>query len=173
MKKVQIDIHKYANHITAALPKGILLTTKAGEKTNSMVIGWGALGTTWNKPMFIAYVRQSRFTKSLLDANPEFTVNIPLDGTLSPEVFTVCGRQSGRDQDKLAACGLTTVAPSVISVPALKELPLTLECRVTYAQDMDLDCFRDDTRGRSYPDESDFHTIYHGEIVAAYVLEED
>ena len=42
--KEKININDYANLITKALPKGILLNTK-GEKFNSMVIGWGHIGT--------------------------------------------------------------------------------------------------------------------------------
>lgn len=40
MTKRNIKIEDYANDIVKALPKGILLTTKA-DKVNSMVIGWG------------------------------------------------------------------------------------------------------------------------------------
>ena len=44
MTKRNIKIEDYANDIVKALPKGILLTTKA-DKVNSMVIGWGTIGT--------------------------------------------------------------------------------------------------------------------------------
>ena len=44
--KEMINITEYAQMITEALPKGILLNTK-DAKFNSMVIGWGALGTVW------------------------------------------------------------------------------------------------------------------------------
>ena len=49
--KEKIDVTDYANLITKALPKGILLNTNA-DKFNTMVIGWGHLGTLWNKPIF-------------------------------------------------------------------------------------------------------------------------
>ena len=42
--KEKIDIRQYAEKITEALPRGILLNTN-GDKFNSMVIGWGAVGT--------------------------------------------------------------------------------------------------------------------------------
>ena len=44
MKKRKINAADYAGEIIKALPRGILLTTKAGDKVNSMVIGWGAFG---------------------------------------------------------------------------------------------------------------------------------
>ena len=43
MNKRKIDYTDYADTITKALKKGILLTTKSGDKVNSMVIGWGSV----------------------------------------------------------------------------------------------------------------------------------
>ena len=57
MQKKPIEITDYANTITAALRRGVLLTTKNGEKVNSMVIGWGHIGRIWELPVFVAYVR--------------------------------------------------------------------------------------------------------------------
>ena len=48
--KEMINITEYAQMITEALPKGILLNTK-DAKFNSMVIGWGVLGTVWGQPI--------------------------------------------------------------------------------------------------------------------------
>lgn len=42
--KEKINVAEYAGKIIEALPKGILLNSKH-TKFNSMVIGWGALGT--------------------------------------------------------------------------------------------------------------------------------
>ena len=69
--KRTVDYSDYATQIVKAIPKGILLTTKAGEKVNAMTIGWGTLGTNWSRPVFVAYVRRHRSTIALLDQNPE------------------------------------------------------------------------------------------------------
>ena len=69
MNKQKIDFTDYSNSITKALKKGIFLTTKAGEKVNSMVIGWGNVGQIWNLPVFVAYVRDNRYTREMLDQN--------------------------------------------------------------------------------------------------------
>lgn len=55
-------------------------------------------------------------------------MNVPY-GAFDPKILGVCGSKSGRDMDKAKELGLTLVDPEVISVPAVKELPLTLECR--------------------------------------------
>ncbi len=153
-----------------ALPRGVLLTTKSGEQVNTMTIGWGTLGIQWGKPIFIAFVRESRFTKSLLDETGEFTVNIPCAQT-DPGILGFCGRKSGRDVEKIQALNLTTEPPEVISVPGIRELPLTLECKVIYKQEQDLSAIPPEILTRYYPEADgsrDVHTAYYGEIVSAY-----
>ena len=78
MNKRKVDWRDCANAIVKALHPGILVTTKAGDKINSMTIGWGTLGVIWERPVFVAYIRNCRFTREMLDKNPEFTVNIPV-----------------------------------------------------------------------------------------------
>ena len=165
----------YAPQILNNIKKGILLTTQADGEVDSMVIGWGMMGVEWLKDIFIVYVRQSRHTLTLLDKNPEFTINVPL-GEIDPEVLRVCGTLSGRDMDKIKTLGLHTVPGQTVSVPAIKELPLTLECKVIYRQDQDLSLLEQPSIDRCYkpgtPNEKDFHTAYYGQITAAYILED-
>ena len=75
--KRRIDPFAYAGQICKAMKTGILLTTKAEGKVNTMTIGWGFLGIEWGKPIFVALVRESRHTKSMLDISGEFTVCSP------------------------------------------------------------------------------------------------
>ena len=74
MKK-EINAFDYAGDICKALPKGILMTTKTGDYVNTMVIGWGHVGIEWGRPIFVAYVRESRHTKQMVEECGEFTVN--------------------------------------------------------------------------------------------------
>ena len=83
MKK-EINAFDYAGDICKALPRGILLTTKRDGKVNTMTIGWGHIGIEWGKPIFVAYVRDSRYTREMLDGSGEFTVNIPY-GEVNPK----------------------------------------------------------------------------------------
>lgn len=94
-----IEPFSYAEALMKALPKGVLLSTEKKGAMNTMVIGWGALGTNWGKPVLTVYVRESRLTRDYLDASGEFTVNVPL-GAVDPEIIKVCGSKSGRDLDK-------------------------------------------------------------------------
>ena len=72
--KQKINVTAYAETITGALSGGVLLNTN-GEKFNTMVIGWGGLGTCWSRPVFTVYVRENRYTKAQLDRTGEFTVS--------------------------------------------------------------------------------------------------
>lgn len=178
--KREVNPFDYASEICKVMPGGILLTTKRGEKVNSMTIGWGCIGTDWSRPVFIAYVRESRYTKQLLEENGEFTVNIPV-GEVPRAVLSLCGRKSGRDMNKIEKLNLTLEEPLEISVPGIRELPLTLECKVIYKQQQDLSAIPQDILDRYYPIEEDtlhpgsdrdYHIAYTGQILKAYIIED-
>lgn len=171
--KEKIDVFAYASDILKALRTGCLLTTKADGKVNTMTIGWGLLGIEFAKPTFLTLVRKSRYTYEMLQKNPEFTVNVPI-GNFNRKILGVCGTKSGRDVDKIAACGLHLEEPEIISVPGIKELPLTLECKVRYAQPQDGSKIPEEIRERFWPvkygEGENFHKEWFGEIVSAYII---
>lgn len=171
--KQMINAFDYAGHICKALKKGVLITTKAGEKVNTMTIGWGHIGIEWSRPVFIAYVRETRYTKQMLENNGEFTINVPVDA-LDSKILGFCGTKSGRDTDKIQEMGLTLVDSDVVSVPGIRELPLTLECKVIYKQKQDLSAIPADIIAKYYPADNsgfqDYHYAYYGEIVNAYLI---
>lgn len=173
--KQSVDAFDYAGHICKAMKKGILLTTKSGDTLNTMTIGWGKIGIEWNRPVFIAYVRETRHTKTMLEENGEFTVNIPY-GQVDPQILAYCGTRSGRDTDKFRDLGLTPVDSDIVSVPGIAQLPLTLECRVIYRQKQDLSVLPPEILDRFYPvagghDFRDYHIAYYGEILNAYLVQ--
>ena len=177
MKK-QIEVFDYANDILKAVKTGVLLTTKADDKVNTMTISWGTLGIEWGKTIFTVFVRENRFTKSQLDKNPEFTVNVPL-GDYDKKIVGLAGVKSGRDMDKIKELGLTLEEPETISVPGIKEFPLTLECRVVYKQQQKSEMLLPEYNEKFYPQDvdglfhganKDYHVMYFGEIVDAYII---
>lgn len=132
MRRIPINIYEYAGQILEQLPKGILLSTRADDKMDTMVIGWGTLGTDWGLPVFTVFVRQSRYTKVLLDKNPEFTINVPLKDADVRRIIGFCGTKSGRDYDKFKEMDLTVVPGEKVLAPAIAQFPITLECKVIY-----------------------------------------
>ena len=178
MKK-HVDAFDYAGTVCKEMAKGILITTKLDGKVNTMTIGWGHIGIEWGKPIFIAYVRESRHTYTMLEGNGEFTVNIPM-GQVDKKILGYCGTKSGRNTDKILDMGLTLEDPSVISVPGIKELPLTLECKVIYKQKQDLSAIPAELLEKYYPQDvsdpdqgrtRDSHVAFYGEIVDSYIIE--
>lgn len=168
MKKI-IDAFDYAVDICKAMKKGILLTTKAGEQVNTMTIGWGTMGVEWGKPIFVAYVRGSRYTHKMIENSGEFTINIPI-GEFDSKILGICGTKSGRDMNKIKELGLMLEEPLNCAVPGIKELPLTLECRVLYRMEQTLDTIPQDILDKYYPN-GDHHYAYYAEIVGAYIAE--
>ena len=133
----------------------------------------------WNRPIFTAFVRESRFTKKILDESGEFTVNIFLND-FDKNIIGVCGTKSGRDTDKIKDLNLTLIESEIVDVPAIKELPLTLECKVIYRQKQDENAIPKEIKEKNYPENvsgefygvnKDYHTVYYGEIVSAYIIE--
>lgn len=179
MTKQKINVFDYAKEITDALSQGVLLTTKKGEKINTMTIGWGTLGIIWEKHVFIAFIREGRFTRKQLDASMEFTVNIPYRN-VDKKVLGYCGSRTGQHTDKIQELKLTTVSSETVQAPGLLEFPLTLECKVLYQQLQDKNSIPLDIQKAMYPqnvDSSspmanrDFHIAYYGEIVNAYIIQ--
>ncbi len=180
-KRRPIDLYEHMNTIMKELKKGVTITTQADGKANSMTISWGSVGIEWMRPIFVTYVRTGRYTHELLEKNGEFTVNIALPGSKVNKIKGYVGTKSGRDEDKLAALGLNLVDGEQVNVPAIAELPMTLECKVVYKQDQDLSKMPAEFVEKFYPQDvdssyhsanKDTHTMYFGEIVNAYILEE-
>lgn len=169
MRRIPINIYEYAGQILGQLPKGILLSSAANGKMDTMTIGWGTLGTDWSLPVFTVFVRESRYTKVLLDQNPEFTINVPLKESDVRRILGFCGTKSGRTVDKFKEMNLTVVPGEKVASPAIAEFPITLECKIIYKQDQDPAAIPDEIKRRCYPT-GDYHTAYTGQIVNAYLL---
>ena len=173
MKK-EFNVLDYADKIMNGLKGGALLTAAADGKANTMSISWGMMGIEWNKVLFTTFVRLSRYTLEFLEKNGEFTVSIPVEG--SPrKLISECGTTSGRDIDKAAKFGFTYVDGETVNVPAVKEFPMVLECKVVYKQLQDEKAISPDDLEKNYPKDAsgkrDIHMAYTAEITKAYILE--
>lgn len=172
--KHSISVFDKAGDICKAMKQGILLTSGTMEHHNTMTIGWGMIGVEWGKPIFVALVRESRFTRELLDKTGEFTVNIPL-GDVDKNILGYCGTKSGRDLDKFADLGLTAAESNQVSAPAVAQLPLTLECKVLHSQLQELREEVNPSVAKFYPltgnGKRDLHIMYFAEILDSYIIE--
>src|SRR5690554_2614559 len=114
---------------------GAFLTVSDGERTNTMTIGWGYVGHQWQMPVFVALVRKSRYTYEILEKGTEFTVSIPVLGTMK-KALGICGTTSGRDGNKFEKAELTLSPGKTVGVPVIAGCGNYMECRIVYRQDM-------------------------------------
>lgn len=179
--KQKVEVFDVAKEICEGIQHGALLTTKAGDQINTMSIGWGTLGIEWNLPIFIAYVRKGRHTTNLLNENGEFTINID-PSCMHKDIVRFCGTHRGSDVNKIKECDMHLEQPVSISVPGIQEFPLTLECKVIYTQEQDLNQILQGPLSKFYPQgtssleygsNQDVHIAYYGQILNAYYIRED
>ena len=146
----------------------MLVTAGTADKCNTMTASWGGVGVMWGKPCATIYLRPQRYTKEFVDAGEYFTLSF------LPEEYRkalgYCGSKSGREVDKFKECGLTVAAAQ--GAPYVEEAELVLVCKKRYAQPMSPEFLTGerDIQSRWYP-ENDWHTLYIGEIVEAFVKE--
>jgi len=151
MKKIQIDPYQFAEK---TISTSSLLVSKGKGKVNVMALDWKSIGELWMLPVCTIAVAPSRFTFSLLEETPEFTLNVP-----SPEIssaISIAGSYSGRDTDKIAKAGLTLTPSQHISVPMIEEALISYECKIIHTAESG---------------NMAHHRLFFGEILAAYAAE--
>ncbi len=108
----------------------------------------------------------------------ESAIGIPEEG-FGRTILGRAGSVSGRDADKIRELGLHAVALQIVSVPAISEASITLECCVAHRQLQDRDALPagllkrfhpEDLYGTDFGSNRDMHIAYYGEIVAAYEM---
>ncbi len=138
----------------------MLITAGTPERCNTMTASWGAVGELWGVPMATIYIRPQRYTKEFVDQSDYFTL------CFFPEDYrkelALCGAKSGRDIDKVKACGFT-VAAGAGNAPYFQQAELVLVCRKRYVQRLSGEAIPEDVRQRWY--DGDYHYMYFGEII--------
>ena len=135
---------------------------------NEMTIGWGSIGTMWNKPFVQIVVRPTRFTFGFLEDYDDFTLSaFPKE---FKRALAYLGSRSGRDGNKLAETNLTAIASQKVKSPSFEQAELTIECRTIYSADFDPTRFIDPAIEQNYPNK-DYHRMYYGEIVGIFGTE--
>lgn len=109
------------------LPCAMVTVQRPGEKPNIITIAW--TGTVCTDPaMVYISVRPSRYSYDIIKETGEFVINLTTDELVRAADY--CGVKSGRDVDKFKACGLTPIPSKEVSVPAIAESPVAIECKV-------------------------------------------
>jgi flavin reductase (DIM6/NTAB) family NADH-FMN oxidoreductase RutF len=162
-----------------AIDKGWMLITgvKPDGSWNTMTASWGALGTLWGKPVVIAFIRSSRYTKEFVDAGDRATFSLFEPDDEYRKALTLLGSKSGRDGDKVAESGLTVRTDH--ELPFFDEAGAVLFGTKLFAQHLDTDgCFTAkgremDLHDRWYVKNADGdHTMYVYQVDKALIVAE-
>lgn len=148
--------------------KWMLVTSGTLDSFNMMTASWGFAGYIWGFPAAMCVVRPTRYTKEWIDKTHSYTLTFFPDKY--KKTLQTLGTKSGREMDKMHDSGLTPIQLPTGDV-GYEEAVLTLVCRVAYEQNMTQSSFLDKTiMPRWYPKgSSDLHTMYIGQITAAYI----
>lgn len=142
-----------------------LLCAGNKEKSNAMTIGWGGIGTFWQRPALTVYVAEQRYTKKFMDDSEYFTV-MSFD-VKDSKVLNYMGFNSGRDGDKAQALGLHT-AYTANGTPYYTEATMVIECKIMFAAPLDPQHFKSDVPKKVYGNPASVHSMYIGEVVNAW-----
>ena len=67
-----LDYMAVAQTAIQKIKSGAFLTVCAGDRLNTMTIGWATIGFCWRKPVFMVAVRDSRHTFTIIEDAADF-----------------------------------------------------------------------------------------------------
>ena len=158
------------NPMTKIAKEWMLLT--AGNESrgyNTMTVSGGHLGSLWGHggglPTSVVFVRPQRYTKEFMDREERYTLCFLPEEHRNDLVYL--GTKSGRDEDKVAAVGLTPAFGEDFTY--FEQAELVLGCRKLYQAPVVEEGFLDkELMDDCYPNK-DFHDLYVGHIVKVLV----
>lgn len=177
----KIDVKELNDNFFEAIgEEWMLVTAGTVGHFNLMTASWGGIGWLWNKPVAFVFIRPERYTYEFAEQGEYITLSFLGTGREAREIHKICGSKSGRDINKVEACGLS-VEPVGQGAVAYGQSRLVLVGRKLYADDLKPECFADTgMRDRWYGSGGDakkpdsgitngYHRIYVLEITEAYI----
>ena len=107
----------------------LLIGTVVDGKPNFMTAAWGSIANA-EPPMLCVAIRRSRYTRSGIEPNGTFSVNMASAAQVREVDF--CGIESGAKTDKVQRCGFTVFYGELETAPLIEQCPLNLECVVQH-----------------------------------------
>ena len=141
-----------------------LVTAGTPDHYNTCTIAWGSLGTIWGGPnrgrsIVTVYVNPDRYTYDFLKETDVFTVDwFPQEYR---KALGYLGSRSGRDEDKVAAVGLTP--KELAGGVTFEEANLTFVCHKLYQGEFQREGLADEINHGIYEDWHP-HWMFVGEI---------
>ena len=110
-------------------PRPSLLVSCRGKdgRDNALVVVYAG-NCSFDPPMVMVGIVPTRYSYDLVKESGCFVVN--LVSPTQKKLFEYLGSHSGRNCDKLAACGAKTVNGTKVGAPILSDCPVNIECTV-------------------------------------------
>ena len=146
-------------------PGAFLVVEDKKGRVNVMTIGWAQEGFIWGEPVMTVLVRPSRHTHAMMENAAHFSVCVPRRGEMRKEL-AFCGTKSGREYDKVRACGLKLKEGEVKDLKYIDGCGLVYQCEICGKTALKLETMSAGVLKKYYP-EKDLHTLYFGKILKA------
>lgn len=115
------------------LPAVLVSCQGKDGKSNMLTIAW--TGTICSDPAMVSIsIRPERYSYSMIKETGEFVINLTTKELLKATDY--CGVVSGRDVNKWEKMNLTPVPSQEVNVPAIKESPVNIECKVVEVKEL-------------------------------------
>jgi len=116
-----------AKTLVYPLPVWVIGTYDKESKPNVATIAWGGICCS-DPPCVAISLRKATYSYGNIVERKAFTVNVPSEKYVKEADYF--GSVSGRNVDKFAESGLTSVKSEFVDAPYVKEFPLVLECKL-------------------------------------------
>lgn len=103
------------------------------EEANITTIAWTGILNS-EPPLVYVSIRPTRHSYNIIKETKEFVVNIPDENLVWQTDY--CGTKSGKEVDKFIEAKLTKEECKYVKAPAIKECPISLECKVIQIKEL-------------------------------------
>ncbi len=124
-----------AKTLVYPVPVWVVGTYDKERKPNVMTIAWGGICCS-SPPCVAISLRKATYSYGNIVGRKAFTINVPSEKYVKEADYF--GTVSGRDVDKFAGSGLTSVESDLVDAPYVKEFPLVLECKLIHTIEIGL-----------------------------------
>ena len=155
------------NPIQKVADEGIAIVAEADGTVNAMSSHNGGVGHMWGKNVVYAFLRNTRYTKELLDKSEYFSACFfDMNEKNNVQLMKVLDQLTGRNEDKLHLCHVNI--EHALNAPYIDEANFIILCRKIAAVPMTENTILDEKiLNENYTAKhlDDFHTMYIGEIL--------
>ncbi|MDR1466870.1 MAG: flavin reductase family protein [Oscillospiraceae bacterium] len=165
MKFEEINLENLNFNVFGALKNEWMLIVSWNEsETNIMTASWGGFGFVWSKNIAISFIRPQRHTFHLMNNNKYHSLCFfdPKNLSKYRSILNFCGKESGKNIDKIKETGLTTINDG--NFKYFEEASTVICCKKIYSQFICQEYFEEkDIINNNYP-LKDYHKMFIGEI---------